>query len=354
MKKIEATFFVHMGEIGDVNIAFPIIPRRLIERSQILQRILFYLLGKLSEWPGFIVRSRFKISKNIKGRIVLLLITAKQIKEDPRKAKTLTIKAALNAQKNAQKKGNLLMVGLGGYTKRFGPLLIKKLDKDSVVTDGDALPILIALQDIQLITAKVGLELTEATVAIIGADGIIGRGLSRQLESRVRKLIPVGKKQPINVTLEADIVITATTAPEAIINSSHLKYGAIVIEIAEPRNVSKSVLEERQDVLVLDGSRTRIPEKIKPWDMGLYKGVTFSCFTQLMEQALAGDLTNRVGDTDPDFFETLRQWMKEHGFSAAPFLSFNKLVSEERLQRQAQFVKRKKTKKRELVSQRSV
>ena len=354
MEKIETTFFVHMGEIGDVSIAFPMIPRGLIERSQTLRRILFYLLDKLSEWPGFIVRSRFNVSKHVKGRIVLLLITAKQIKENPRKARTLMLKAALSAQKNARKRGNRLMVGLGGYTKRFGPLLIKSLDKDSVVTDGDALPILIALQDVQSIAAKVGLVLTEMTIAIIGADGVIGRGLSRQLEPRVGKLIPIGKKQNIKAILEADIVITATTSPEAIVNSCHLKYGAIVIEIAEPRNVSKSVFKERQDVLVLDGSRTKVPEEIKFWDMGLYKGVTFSCFTQLLEQALAGDLTNRVGDTDPDFFKTLRQWMEEYGFSMAPLLSFNELVSEERLQQQAHFIEQKRARKGELVSQRSI
>jgi len=53
---------------------------------------------------------------------------------------------------------------------------------------------------------------------------------------------------------KADLLITVSSAPEAIIDAEDLQPGAIVVDVSRPRNVAESVAKKRSDVLVLDGA----------------------------------------------------------------------------------------------------
>jgi fatty aldehyde-generating acyl-ACP reductase len=58
---------------------------------------------------------------------------------------------------------------------------------------------------------------------------------------------------------QADLVVTVTSAVDAIIQPQHLKPGAVVCDVARPRDVSKRVAEQRDDVLVFEGGLVEVP-----------------------------------------------------------------------------------------------
>ena len=58
---------------------------------------------------------------------------------------------------------------------------------------------------------------------------------------------------------DADIIITVTSAVDAVILPEHIKPGAVVCDVARPRDVSVRVARERDDVLVIEGGVVQVP-----------------------------------------------------------------------------------------------
>src|SRR5690606_5878171 len=52
---------------------------------------------------------------------------------------------------------------------------------------------------------------------------------------------------------DADVIIAVTSAVDGILDGKRLKPGAIICDVARPRNVSKAVAQERRDVFVFEG-----------------------------------------------------------------------------------------------------
>ena len=70
----------------------------------------------------------------------------------------------------------------------------------------------------------------------------------------------VAVSQDIRTSLqEADIVITVTSALDFLIEPGDLKPGAVVCDVARPRNVSRDVSLKRNDVLVIEGGVINVP-----------------------------------------------------------------------------------------------
>ena len=57
----------------------------------------------------------------------------------------------------------------------------------------------------------------------------------------------------------ADFIITATNTPEAVITPEDLKSGAVVIDDAQPADVSLEVFD-REDVLAIEGGLLYTPD----------------------------------------------------------------------------------------------
>ena len=58
---------------------------------------------------------------------------------------------------------------------------------------------------------------------------------------------------------KADIVITVTSALDSVIDSKDLKPGSVICDVARPRDVSKKVVVERNDVFVIEGGVVDVP-----------------------------------------------------------------------------------------------
>ena len=61
----------------------------------------------------------------------------------------------------------------------------------------------------------------------------------------------------------ADVVITVTSAVDTVIEPSYLKPGAVVCDVARPRDVSRQVAQLRPDVLVIEGGVVDVPGDVE-------------------------------------------------------------------------------------------
>ena len=92
---------------------------------------------------------------------------------------------------------------------------------------------------------------------------------------------------------DADIILAVTSAVEAVVQPEHLKPGAVVCDVARPRDVSRRVVELRDDVLVIEGGAVALPGDVHcDFNFGFPPGMAYACMCETMMLALEG----RTGD----------------------------------------------------------
>lgn len=243
----------------------------------------------------------------------------------------------------AQEELGVEYVGLGSYTPsvtRQGMWLEAQSSIKTYLTHGDQLTTWIALEGIR---EKIGLNLQDTKVAIVGASGLIGQVLSRMLVKNVHELILIGRnwnklsilKEKIlseNESLlesklvtatdvssikEADLVISVTSSPDAIIKENYLKEGVIVYDLAQPMDVSPDICINRADILKVDGGYVLLPGVELGIDLGPPKGSVFSCLGDVTLQCLEDTKQNFVGPVDPKHVERIGAIARKYGFRHA-------------------------------------
>lgn len=125
----------------------------------------------------------------------------------------------------------------------------------------------------------------------------------------------------------ADLILAATSSLEALITPDVLKRGAVVCDMSRPSNVSKEVLEERPDVLVIDGGVIALPGSPDlGWNFGFEKGTAFACMSETMMLALEGRYEHMsIGaDLSLEHLELMRGLAKKLGFTLAGFRAFDR------------------------------
>ena len=161
---------------------------------------------------------------------------------------------------------------------------------------------------------SMGTPLEEATFAVVGAAGSIGRTcallLAREAKDRdadraePRKTRPARRRikgrgrprrghrhrrcrdRPARCRCDCH----RTPAVDAVILPEHLKSGAVVCDVARPRDVSVRVAKERNDVLVIEGGLVAVPGKDVDFhfDFGFPDGTAYACMSETMMLALEG------------------------------------------------------------------
>jgi predicted amino acid dehydrogenase len=133
---------------------------------------------------------------------------------------------------------------------------------------------------------------------------------------------------------EADIIIAVTSAVDAVIQPEMLKPGAVVCDVARPRDVSRQVADKRQDVLVIEGGAVAVPGPIDfHFDFGFPPGTAYACMAETMILALEG----RTGDyslgrdIQIGQVEEISALASKHGFKLAGFRSFERGVTQEQI-----------------------
>jgi len=97
----------------------------------------------------------------------------------------------------------------------------------------------------------------------------------------------------------AQLVLTATSSTQDVIEPEDLKIGAVVCELSLPHDVSRRVAAERPDVLVVEGGNMRVPgnprfERVREpgteFDLNLPARTALACMSETMILALEGRL----------------------------------------------------------------
>ncbi|MEK7120234.1 MAG: hypothetical protein AAB824_01710 [Patescibacteria group bacterium] len=338
-------FLVHLRDIEDLAHVLPL-PKFLF--GKILRRPLLSLFWKLKGRNGFSVVSKFHVNSEADGHIILIWLTGAQVM-DPSKNKMVR-KRILEATLYAQNRLGCSVVGLGALTAsvtKSGEWLAQAPEVKVAITHGDSYAAALAIQGVNDVIQKISLPKKDSVLAVVGATGIIGKTVSLALAPNFDKLILIGRDTFRLKTLQeeaqkcgcqvvidsdliqvrnADIVITATSAPKAIIKPEHLKQNAVVLEVSQPRNVSPALIKQRPDILLIDGSIASVPSNVKFWWMSLPPYHTFGCMAETVLQTIANDNNHHVGKVDPLFMDIVMERGRDFGFPAAPFTSFGKSI----------------------------
>jgi predicted amino acid dehydrogenase len=224
------------------------------------------------------------------------------------------------------------------------------------VTTGDSYTVASAVEAIKKAAEVMDIDLADATLAVVGATGAIGAVASELLAEDVPNIALIGKRfdrlaevkarceaagaevqitSDLKVLLQADMILTVTSAVEAIIQPEHLKPGAVVCDVARPRDVSKAVAERRNDVLVIEGGLVEVPGPVDfHFDFGFPPKTSYACMAETIALALEGRYeTYSLGkDLSVRQVKEIDGIARRHGFKLAGFRSFERAVTHEEIE----------------------
>ena len=198
-----------------------------------------------------------------------------------------------------------------------------------------------------------GTEVQHATVAVMGAAGSIGQVCVRLLAEEAPHIVLIGldeepleqlsasvdgKAEMTHTTdptvglSEADIVIAVTSAVDTVVPGEALKPGAVVCDVARPRDVSKKVAKERPDVLVIEGGAVEVPGPVDfHFNFGFPPKTAYACMAETMILALEGRYESYTLGRELTVAQVreMAALGKKHGFKLAGFRSFERQVTDE-------------------------
>jgi predicted amino acid dehydrogenase len=196
---------------------------------------------------------------------------------------------------------------------------------------------------------------SRATAAVLGAAGSIGRVCAQMLSRRVARVLLIGldidpleevaASLPGGAAVEistdsgaslpqADIVVTVTSALDTVIGPEDLKPGAVVCDVARPRDVSRRVAEQRPDVLVIEGGVVAVPGEVEfGFDFGFPPRTAYACMAETMILALEERYEDfSIGrELSEEQVSEITALAEKHGFRLAGFRSFERAVGEEQI-----------------------
>jgi predicted amino acid dehydrogenase len=245
------------------------------------------------------------------------------------------------------------IIGLGAFTSVVGDKgisIAKQLR--TPITTGNTYTVATALEAVKEACKILGKDLNKSEIVIIGANGSIGRACAKILAREAKYLSLVSRNlekleqlaqeilmetglsvhisnQTRGTLKRADVVISVSSSIDTIIYPEHLKTGAIVCDVARPRDVSASVSEKRKDVLVIEGGLVKVPGYAElKFDFGLPPGTCYACMAETMILALEGRCENySIGNNlEIDKVYEITKLAKKHGFELAGFRGFNRTL----------------------------
>jgi predicted amino acid dehydrogenase len=122
-----------------------------------------------------------------------------------------------------------------------------------------------------------------------------------------------------------------TGAADSIIEPGDIKTGAVVCDVARPRDVSELVVKRRNDVLVIDGGIVQVPGPVDfHFNFGLPRRMAWACLAETMMLALEGRYENyTIGkEISVEKVNETMAFAKKHGFKLAGLRSFEKKLTD--------------------------
>ncbi len=246
------------------------------------------------------------------------------------------------------------ILGLGAYAAVVGDAGKTVAERlDIPVTTGDSYTVVMAVEGVREAARRMDINMQASTVAVVGATGAIGKTCARLIAEDCAHLRLVGRRQEmvervreqcqgnqahitastdVNTIYDADLILTVTNAVHAVIEPNHLKPGAVVCDVARPRDVSRRVFEQRDDVLVIEGGMVEVPGPVEfNFDFGFPAKMSYACMAETMALTMEGRYEDYTIGKDIPLARAraIAHIAAKHGFRLAGFRSFEKAVSDE-------------------------
>jgi predicted amino acid dehydrogenase len=246
------------------------------------------------------------------------------------------------------------VVGLGAMTSVVGDAGVTiARNVDIAVTTGNSYTVWTAVEGARRAAELMGTDPAQAHVAIIGATGSIGQVCVRMMAEQSPAVTLIGRNEKRLAELaasvdglakvdyatdaaaglrDADIVITVTSAVDTVVPGEALKSGAVVCDVARPRDVSRQVVRCRPDVLVIEGGAVEVPGNVNfHFNFGFPPKTAYACMAETMILALEERYENfSLGrDLSLEKVKEIAALADKHGFKLAGFRSFERQVTDE-------------------------
>ncbi len=328
----------------------------------------FRKLAFMRSWPESMVNSAIRLLPplmtsqitgiaspygRIEGCFVGVTLTSEQMLQLPSR---VTLGKIIAAGKKAARAGARI-VGLGAMTAVVGDAGITVArNLDVAVTTGNSYTVATAIQGTEKAAQMMGLDLGKAQVTVLGATGSIGRVCALLLARKVNQLTLVARNElrleklaeeildktglvahvsaDVKHSLRsADVVVAVSSAADSLIEPEDLKPGAVVCDVARPRDVSVQVARERDDVLIIEGGVVEVPgdEVNFNFNFGFPPRMAYACMAETMILALEKRFESySLGrELSLDRVEEITSLAEKHGFKLAGFRSFERPVTSE-------------------------
>ncbi len=263
----------------------------------------------------------------------------------------------LGAIKIAEQLGAKI-VGLGALTSVVGDAGVTIAERANIaVTTGNSYTIATAVEGAIEGAQLLGINPNEVRAAVVGATGSIGKTCAQLLAGRCAEIKLIGRSvdrlQAVADELsigggsasvatdvaegirDADIVVTVSSAVDAIIEPSFIKPGAVVCDVARPRDVGESVRRERDDVLIIDGGVIDVPGDVDfNFNFGFPPKTAYACMSETMILALEGRYESYTLGREVSVGQVtaISDMADKHGFKMAGFRSFERAVTSEQIE----------------------
>lgn len=348
MNKREFAFIVHSRDRSDL-------PRRFPFLKCIPNSIFDFITKNL---PPFIVSNITGLVKSngdqVTGMLIGVPMTARQLLED----RKLALKRIISAIKLAKSKG-AKYIGLGAMTSSLtsgGNDIISNID-EIFVTTGRTYTIKNITDYIFRFEKDFNFDRNSVCVGIVGAAGGIGYGVSLMLaknnyknfvlvdlerkltalKEKIRDLENNANDLKIEIThlvssvAKCNIIVAATSAPEVIIQSADVSSGTVIINDAQPSDISPEIIKNRKDVLVVEGGVLNAPGMNCHFNMGLSrKDDIFSCLAETLILAHTNDNKHySMTSLDLSFLDKITKVGDKLKFNNSAIQNNNGIVSQD-------------------------
>jgi fatty aldehyde-generating acyl-ACP reductase len=247
------------------------------------------------------------------------------------------------------------ILGLGAFTKIAGDRGVSLNRRLGIpVTTGNSYTAATAVEGVLLAAERVGLAPRDCQCCIVGATGAIGAACAQAMAAQVASVTLAARSRgpleelaerlrargtdarietdPRRAVAGADLVLAVSSATDAILDPTDFRPGAVVCDVARPRNISAAVHGRRDDVLVIDGGVVAVPgENV---DFGLNFGfpprTAEACIAETMILALEErfEAFTLGRDITLEQVEEIAALARRHGFRVAGLRRFERAVEE--------------------------
>ena len=344
-------FIIHpIDPKRDVSRKFPLLGRILNEK-QIDFFSTFFPPIYISEIEGITSKST---GKSVKGWFLACPYTPRRMMELPERT---VYRKIVQTGRMAEKLGANIL-GLGAFTSVVGDAGVTIANSlDIPVTTGDSFTIAMAVQAIREAARVMEIKIEDATVAVVGATGAIGRVCAELIAGRAARTLLVARDEKklealrdrikvqarselvistkMDVLKDAQLILTVTSSIHDVIHPQHLQPGSVVCDVARPRDVSAMVASVRDDILVIDGGMVDVPGPVNfHFNFGFPEGKVYACMAETIALALEGRFEDyTVGrDITIERVRDITAIAERHGFRMSGFRSFEREVTEQQIE----------------------